>query len=804
MIPPASSFGQGVYDDLRWTWRGVRTRGWRAAFIVTLLGVALAANAIVFAAADAFVFRPVPYDRPDTLAIIEWVDRDVTDFSRPAAFREWRKQRDLFADLQAHVGGGSAYLTTGGVTDTVYGERVTPGLFAMLGVMPVWGRPFTNEDAAPGTANPALVSQSLARRLFGDPRSAPGQTFSTGRETLSVVGVMPASFRFPTAREEFWRPLDLSSWPDNSGIRDIARLAPGQTIASAAKAVADRSPAVLSALPQHSATETMRLRAMADVRGNPGARSIFMMLVGAAACVLLIACANVASLEMAAAAMRMRVYAVQSALGASRASLVRVGLFEGAVLLGASGLLAVLLTVWGVGALDSELTTSMRAALINPLDIDARVLGFMLLIATVTWCLTSLPVIRRVSRSSVVDALRDDPRTTAATRAVARSRQLLMIGQIALTTLLLVCAMLYLRTYAARLGVDKGFDAANIATIQISTAPDALIKGANLESEVLARLRVAPGVSAVSRTNDPPPSTQSGITARLTVEGREATAERLMLHFVNVDSDYFQTMRIPIVQGAAFDAATPLDQIVVDERFARAYWPGGSALGARFRMQSAGISGVTSFQIAGISRLLEADRVQTDAGEQVFIAYMRIAPTYNPLSFVARVDSEGRLGEIGALVRSIAPRSVVRVDTVRARYNRLAGDTKLAAASTSAFGVIALIVAAGGIYAVMAFVVAARGREIAIRMALGADRVGTRRMILRSSLTLAAVGAGVGLAAAWLVTRWISTQLFGVARTDPVTYSAVLALVLTIAFAATWSPARRAANVDPAVTLRSQ
>jgi putative ABC transport system permease protein len=804
MISTAQAFGQGFFHDLRWGWRGVRTRGWRAAFIVLLLGVALAANAIVFAAADAFVFRPVPYDRPDTLAIIERVDRNVTDYSRPAGYREWRKQRDLFADLQAHVSGGPAYLTIGGVTDTVYGERVTPGLFAMLGVMPVWGRPFTNEDAGPGTTNSVLISQSLARRLFGDPRTAPDNTFSTGRETLTVVGVMPSSFRFPTAREEFWQPLDLSSWPDNSGIRDIARLAPGQTIATAARAVADRSPAVLAALPQHTATETMRLRSMADVRGNPGARSIFMMLVGAAACLLLIACANVASLEMAAAAIRMRVYAVQTALGASRASLIRVGLFEGAVLLGASGLVAVMLTTWGIATLDSELTATMRAALTNPLDVDPRVLVFMFLVATVSWLLTSLPVIWRVSRLSVVDGLRDDPRTTPAARAVARSRQLLLTGQIALTTLLLVCAMLYLRTYAARLGVDKGFDATNIATIQISAAPDAPIKGANLEAEVLARLRGAPGVLSVSRASEPPPSTQSGIDARLTIEGREATSERLMLHFVNVDAEFFQAMRIPIVQGVTFDASTPLDQIVVDERFARAYWPDGSALGARFTMQGAGISGVSNFQIGGISRLLEADRVQQDNGDQVYVAYMRISPTSNPLGFVTRVDNERRLAELGALVRSIAPRTVVRLDTVTARYNRLAGDTKLAAASTSGFGIIALIVAAGGIYAVMAFIVAARGREIAIRMALGADRVGTRRLILRSSLTLAALGASIGLVTAWIATRWISAQLFGVARTDPVTYSAVLTLVLVTALVATWWPARRAANVDPAVMLRSQ
>lgn len=806
---PRPQLRGAVLSELRWAWRGVRARGWRAIFVVALLAVALAANAIVFAAADAFVFRPVPYLNPSRLVIVEKVDptRGPIDYIWPPAVRAWRTHRDIFADVQAHIDGASVYLTTEGITESVRAGSITPGLLELLGVMPKWGRPFTNIDVAPGAPPAAIIGESLARRLFGDPAAATGRTFSTGSATLTIVGVMPGSFRFPTAREEIWRPLDLSKWPDNYGVRDIARLAPGQTLETAARAVADRSAAVEQATAPPSSrprNESMRLRSMADVRSNPRARTVFGMLVAAAACLLLIACANIASLEMAAANARGRVQAIQTALGASRASLLRSALLEGTLLLGASAVLASLLTTWGLGVLDRQLTTTMRDALTNPLDVDTRVVGFTLGVAAVTWLLTSLPALWRTSRLSVVDGLRDDPRTMPVTRAAARSRQLLMAAQVALTTVLLVGSVLYLRTFLTEIGLDTGFDSTHIATIEVYPADDAPRKGADLESAILDRVRTLPGVRSVARTDGFPPSTQSGIVGSLTIEGRDPTPERVMIHFVSVDPEYFQTTAIPIVQGHAFDASTPPDQVVVDERLARKYWPAASALGARFNMGKVSISGISNFQIAGVSRELRADRLTTAVGEDVFVAYIRPSPTYHPLLFVARLDDDNRLADITTSVRNLATRSIVRVSTVSERYARLAADARLAAATTSGFGVIGFLVATSGVYAVMAFLVAGRSKEIAIRMALGADGRSVRRLVLSSSLRFVGAGLVAGLVASAIGSRWIAAQLSGVTPTDPTTYLAVAALVVGTAVAATWWPARRASRVDPALTLRAQ
>jgi hypothetical protein len=286
----ASEAGPSFSSELGWAWRGVRSRGWRAAFVVGLFGVALAANAVVFAAADAFVFRTLPYHDPDALVVIERTGKSSSDYIWPQAFREWRNHRDLFASVQAHYSASSAWITEGGVTETVRAAQLTPGFLEMLGVLPAWGRPLVESDAVPGARPVVILGEAVARRLFADPAAALGQSFFTGRETVTVVGVMPASFRFPTAREAMWEPMDVASWPNNSGIRNVARLAAGQTLEAAAAVVAAREAAVRQVLERRPLQDGMRLRGMGDVWGNAQATGVFAMLLGAAACLLLIAC----------------------------------------------------------------------------------------------------------------------------------------------------------------------------------------------------------------------------------------------------------------------------------------------------------------------------------------------------------------------------------------------------------------------------------------------------------------------------------------------------------------------------------
>ncbi len=446
-------------DELRSAWRRIRARGWRAGIEVGLLGIAFAANAVVFAAADTFVFRTLPYRHSDKLVVIERVDRSVSDYIWPEALRRWRAQSDLFAGVHAHAGPVPGYLAIGDTAEPVRGERVTPGLLEMLGVVPKWGRPFVAADSPAHAAPVAIVGETLARRLFGDPSSAIGQILSTGSDTVTVVGVMPASFRFPTGTEEFWRPLDLDSWPATTAIRNVARLAPGRTLDSAVQEVVRLRNTIASAIDQRFRHQEMRLRSMADVRGNPKAAGLFVLLLGAAGCLLLIACANLASLELAAASRRTKEYALQLALGAGTASLARAALLEMAALLGVAAAIGVLLTSWGVQFFETQLTATMRATLTNPVDIDVRVIVYGLIAAVGTWLLTAAPSLWRMSRVSVIDGLRNDTRTTLGSPRTVQARQALVLTQVALTTTLLVTAFVFLRGYVREMQIDKGFDA---------------------------------------------------------------------------------------------------------------------------------------------------------------------------------------------------------------------------------------------------------------------------------------------------------------------------------------------------------
>lgn len=803
-------------NELRWAWRGVRTRGWRAVLIVLLFGVTLGANAVVFSAADAFVFRTLPYDRPEELAVFAMgpVTRSNATSTWRDAIVEWRRHVDIFAGIHAHARGPSAYLTINGITEVAPAQLITPGLLELLGVVPAHGRPFVSADAEPGVDPTVIISDTLARQLFGEASLALGQPLPAVVERPTIVGVMPASFRFPSATEQVWRPLHLESWQSNSRVGHVARLRSGLPLAAAAGMTQERLPAVVAGFPMpdraifnhYVKNEGVALVSLAETRHRAGVGKSFLLLLSAAACLLLIACANVASLELATASHRLRALAVQTALGAARWSLVRVAVLEGALLLGASLAVAGLLAFWGLDVLSTQLTVAMRDALVNPLDLDPRVLAFMVLIASATWMVTIVPAVLTVSRLSVVEALRHDSRTQPVTRGAARSREWLMSTQVALTVILLIGAALYIRTYSERIGLEKGLDARAVGTLLVSPAPGTKVNALELGRDIMTRLRALPGVKSLARTGTVPPSLQAGIGGSLVVDGRDDSLGEVKLAFYTVDDEYFETMGIGIVEGQAYDESFEPDAVVVDQRFAKKYWPNGSSLGASFNIGggSAGVGGVSSFRIVGVSRELRGEVRVTERGEEVFVVYLRPSATSSSLSFVIKLDDDARLPMIADVARSVAPNLVVRTDTVEARYRRLEADTRLAAAITSGFGTLAWIVAAGGIYAVMAFLVSGRTREIGIRMALGADEHAVRLMVLAASLKAVLVGAALGLAASALVFQSIASQLFNVTPTDPKTYAAVTALVLVTSLAATWFPARRAARVDPAITLRSE
>ena len=808
--------GWNLGTELRLAARGVRGRGWHSVFVVALLGVAMAAMTIVFSAADAFVFRRAPYPDPQALVVMRHTRSGgaVSSGLPGPVILEWRKHRDLFAAVHADNIAASVHVTIGGVTDLIAARDVTPGLLEMLGGAPAWGRPLMPEDALAGARPVAVVAEDLARRLAGDPSHAVGRVLDGSEGPFEIVGVVPEAFRFPSARERIWRPYDVSAGSTPQVITNygnIARLADGASFDDVARAVAARAQSVERASPRPDARRVVRLERFADTIGDSRSSVVFSMLVGAAACLLFIACANVASLELAGAVRRTRTYAVHAALGASRVTLLRAGVLEGGLLVGFSTIVAAVLARWGVGVLAASLPPALGLQLSNAIDLDARAVVFMIATAAGTWLLTSLPAAWRASRANLADTLRHDSRVMLVSRSAAWSRQGLMAAQVAATVLLIIGALLFARTYALRIALDKGFDSKHIIVFEVLPAPDAPRRGTDLDDAIRARLGTYPGLRSLARATSLPPTTSGGIGGPLVINDAPDSPGRIFMSSRFVDPSYFETLRLSVVTGALFTVDSAPEHAVVDEAFARRFWPNGGAIGSRFNLGSTGLGGVRGeapirkFQIVGVTRHVRFDRTVDDRGDDVFPLYLRLRPTADPpLRFIGRLDEPDRFADLIGVVRSIAERSLVRADFLDDRYARLEGDRRIAAAVTAGFGLLALGIASAGIYAVMAFLVAGRMREIGIRLALGASPTRVSRATFGSSLRFVAGGAALGLGAAVAASRWVESQLYGVSATDTATYALATGVVLAAALVATWYPARQAARIDPAMTLRAE
>jgi putative ABC transport system permease protein len=728
----------GLAGELKWAWRGIRRRGWTAAFQIGLLALALAANAVVFSATDAFVFRRVPYPNADRLVVLHETMPDTPGFPRTPmgvltqGIHEWRRQTDVLAAVHGYDQYGTIYVTIGDVTDSVPTEIVTPGLFDALGVRPQWGRPFTNADVATGASPVALISETLARRVYGDPAAAIGRTLPADRTPPVVVGVMPGGFFFPSATVGVWRPVDLDTAMRPGEFRSyatIALAAPGLSAADAVARVAARAPGVAATIaplvkpmPVWPVTATLIGDDMRDPRAP-----LFALLFGAAAALLLIACLNIASLELAGAISRARVFAVQSTLGATGASLARTAVIEGALLTAGAATSGIALAFGGAAALRSLLPASVANRLMTPIAVDIRALLFMAAAATFAWFVTAAPVVWRASRSDLTAALRANERATSLSRRSALGRQVLTSLQVALTVLLLVSALLYVRTYVAHVNESKGFDSARLASIEILRS-NAAQPAIDMARVALARLSGMPFVQAVAQTGTVLPLARAGAGGPLAIDGRPVLGS-VMLRSIQGDLRYASTLGLPIQQGRWFKPGDGPGSLVVDESFARRFWPNGDAVGARFHLgangPSASFTDVDVFDVIGVAahvRTVASNAPPFDSADS-FIVYSQLttSPRYIPLDFVVRLDDTRHLGAVVSTVRSIAGPSVVRAELVDDRYAALYGDTRLAAQITTGFGILALFVALAGIYGVMTFIVAGRTREIGIRMALGAE-----------------------------------------------------------------------------------
>jgi len=799
-----------LIEDLRYAFRSlVRSPGFALVAVLTL-GLGIGANTAIFSVVDAVLVRPMPYPASDRLVAVDHQKQGSEHgvFSVPD-YLDFRTQSKSFAELAGLVG-DQATLTGRGSPRRIEGLVVTGNFFDLLQTPPALGRGFASGEDVAGKNQVVVISHGMWTQLFGANPSALGQTLTLDHLPYTVVGVLGEGFQMVgVSKVDFIAPMPRSFEPglmQNRGVEFmevLGRLAPGVTVDQARTELAGVADRLAAAYPDLYADRTAVVTPLHQLVVKD-VRPALLFILGAVALVLLIACANVANLLLARATARHRELAIRFALGASRGRVIRQMLTESAVLGLLGGALGVALALWGLDALRSILPQELSQ--IHDITVDTRVLFFTLLVSLATGLLFGLLPAIHGAAGNAGDALKEGARTTGGTRQ--RARSVLVVAEVAVAMLLLIGAGLTLRSFATLTSVDPGFNPKGLMLSTVVLPEERYSDEPKLIAFYQAlkdKLQAMPGVRAVAMGMSLPYA-----HANITLGWHEVGAppsepgHKLAVSFHTVNADYARALEIPVRRGRFFtDAEDRPDGAavaVVNEAFARKFFGGQEVIGKHVEIgmgpkqvarEIVGVVGDTRF--AGLDQ---------EPRPELFAPYAQ-----TPLKFIqvgARLDATGGYG--AALQRAVEsidgdqPAGELKpmVQAVGETMDRQLLSTLL----IGIFGALALLLALIGVYGVMSYTVTQRVREIGVRMALGARPGDVTRMVVRQGVLLSLAGAVVGTLAAAALGDLLSSLLFGVSATDPLTYGAMAALLIAVTTVATSIPARRAARVDPMVALR--
>jgi putative ABC transport system permease protein len=811
-----------MLDDVRFALRGFRRNPGFTAVVIVVLGLGIGANTAIFSVVDALVLRPLPFPEADRLVtihtrgletgrigMVSWPDMEdvrgqVRSLEHPVVYRP----RQMV-------------LTERGESETVNAVIASAELFAVLGVPPALGRGFLVGEDVPGRPRVAVVSQGLWRRRLGGDLGALGRTINVDGEAVTVVGVAAPGFRFPLddRTAELWLPLDrwidktARQWRSMITYRSaIARLRPGATLAGAQAELNALRAGQARTYPKDDGGSVLLVRSFHD-EWVAGDRTNLLVLLGAVAVLLLIACANVASLQLARAVARRQELAIRAALGAGCRRLARQLVTESALLVLASAALG-LVAAWSsldllAAAVPDELSRPHAIAL------DRRVLGYTLAVAAAcTLLIGAAPVL--VALRSQGGVLVRSERGTAGGHA--RMLTGLVLGEIALAVILVVGAGLLLRTFARVSGIDPGFQPRSLLTARIKLGATQA-KGDLLYRRLNEGLAKLPGVQGFALGSPLPFVGWFGGSMDFRLSDRPPPRPeapwRMLWH--SVGPSYFSTLGIPVVRGRGFDESdTPATPrvAVINESFARRFFPDSDPLGrhvlayTQFDWRIVGVvadTRGTTCPSSGCRTFADVTLEQPPDPALYSSLGQSCCGSFEVDVLVRHPAPASMVGPLRALVRDIDPN--LAVHEVRTMEEAIGGSLAQRRLNTwllSVWAGLALVLAALGIHGVLSYAVARRTRELAIRSALGAQARQLRGMVVGQGLRVAAVGLVVGTAGALGVTRVLASQLYGVSPTDPPTFLGLVSLVLAVAALASYLPARRATRVDPMIALRQE
>ncbi|HKR61155.1 MAG TPA: ABC transporter permease [Pyrinomonadaceae bacterium] len=823
-----------LLQDLRFGLRMLVKKPIFALIAVVTLALGIGANTAIFSVVDAVLLRPLPYPEANRLVFL-WSGESGAGSAWPD-YEGWRDRNQSFDGLAAFYNGDFNLSSAGSPPEFIQGAYITANLFQVLKISPSLGRLFSSEEEQYGKHHVVLLSDGLWQRRFAGDRGIVGRDIKLGGETYRVVGVMPPGLPFfdNLPEVELWTPISFAP-KDNQATRNnyfitlVGRLKPGVTVEQAQQdtiAVAKNMYEEIRGIFQGSA---LVVPVQEQIAGD--SRTGLLVLLGAVAFVLLVACVNVANLLLARASARERELAIRASLGASRARIVRQVMIEGLPLGIIGGLLGLVLAIWGIDVLSSLLPSSLPRG--NPITVNSRVLLFTFALALLTIVIFGLLPALQAAKADVRESLNEGGRSGIGGRRQGRMRRLLVITEVALALVLLVASGLMVRSFIKLRQVDVGFTENNVITMRVplpeatypepNTADDPREPaGLAFYEQLLERVKTLPGVKSATAATLLPLGAGQGWGKLLTIEGQEADSmgKVPVVRFALVSPDYFQTLGIAVQQGRPFttdDKGNSQPVAIINETLARRFFANENPIGKTLWMGPPEnlmprdlLSAVGRFQrrqIVGVVSDVKGGSLNQPTAALVYsplTQYRREGWSNNlMLAVQTNVRPDTLAPAIREQVRGLDPdQPVTGVSTMDELLDRTLSQAKFALLLFGLFAVLALVLAAIGIYGVMSTAVTQRTHEIGLRMALGAQKRDVLRLVVGEGMILVVIGIAAGLASAVVLTRLMATLLFGVSTTDPTTLLVIPLLLASVAMLACYLPARRATRVDPLVALR--
>jgi putative ABC transport system permease protein len=794
-------------QDVRFAFRTLRKAPVFSLTVALVLALGIGSTALMFTIVNSVLLKGPPFPQAERLVML-WQDlpqeKRVSFSTRE--FTAWSQQTRLFEGFAAMTGNGFT-ITGRGEPELAIGQQVTPSFFQALRAKPALGRVFLEAEGKTGQDRVVLLSHAFWRDKFGMQTDVLGQPLTMNGKPYTIVGVMPESFDFPRREIKLWLPaaLDAPVYQENLDahfLRVIGRLKPGVTHRRL-QAETDLLGARVNAPDDDTVRRFYAVPLKEMISGD--LRRPLLVLLSAVAFLLLIACANVANLMLARASSRQSEMAIRSAMGASRRRLIAQLLTEAALLALIGGALGIGIAAWGLDALRAFSTDNIPELM--HAHLDGWALGFVLLVAAMSGILFGLGPAFTASRTNLQDALKGSARSSSSAGA-ERTRRVLVFAEVAFACVLLVGCALMLRSFVALVHADPGFRSQNVvvadAVLMSDRYPEAGLM-IHFYHDALAAIRALPGVESAGVVTHLPFGGNSWGNS-YEVEGQPAaTGVQYNAQIRPVSPGYFATLQVPLKQGRDFseqDNETAPGVTIVNEVFAQRFWPNESPLGKRIRFGKDWLSIVAvsgSIKHSGLDVAPDAEIYvpypQTPAGALTFVG--------RQLNFVVRSTAPATVAPLlRGTISSRDPNLVVHVNTMESLINDSIAQPRFRTWLIGVFSIFALTLACLGIYGVIAYLVTQRYKEIGIRMALGATRRNILQLILARTFKLTAAGILAGLIAAFFLSRFLSSILFGITTHDAITFVGVPLCLIVIALLAGYLPARRATRVDPVTSLR--